>query len=247
MQNEKLKKILLNLGLNEKEASVYLVALTLGPSTILKIASSAELKRTTVYSVVELLKQKGLMNIEIKGWKKLFVAENPEKLNLILETKRGQLKKSLPEFSLLYNQKDSGSLIKYYEGREAVKSVYENILNDIRPHEDYLVIGNQDLWLGLDKRYFAKFIKQRARLNINIKLILQDSAITRKHKEVERNFNEKIKILPKETTLNTNLVITPSRVIINQLTLPIMAMVIENKNIANTHRELFDIIWKSIK
>ncbi|MDO8524462.1 MAG: helix-turn-helix domain-containing protein [bacterium] len=247
MQNEKLKKTLLDLGLNEKEASVYLVALTLGPSTVLKIATSAELKRTTVYSVIESLKQKGLMSIEIKGWKKLFAAESPEKLSLILEAKREHLKKSLPEFSLLYSQKDSESLIKYYEGIKAVKSVYENILKSMRPHDDYLVIGNQEIWLGLDKRYFAKFVRQRAKLNINIKLILQDSPLARKHKEIERNFNEKIKILPKKTSLNTNLIITPSRVIIHQLTLPAMAMVIENKNIANTHCELFDIIWKSLK
>lgn len=247
MKSDKLEKILIDLGLSENEAKVYLAALNLGPSTILKIARAAETKRTTVYSVIESLKQKGLINIELKGWKKLFVAENPEKLDSILENKRIELKDSLPELMAVYNLKGGEGFIKYYEGLEAVKSIYENILKDVNIHDDYSVVSNMDDWLKLDKKFFLDFIKRRAKLNINIRLLLQDSKVARDFKKAEKNYNEKVKILPKETSLTTNLIVIPKKVVIQQLTPPIMAIVIENKSIIKAHQEMFEIIWNSIK
>src|SRR3989338_6121463 len=113
MKNTKLIELLEELGLSENESKVYFASLSLGPATIIRIANTAEIKRTTVYSVVEALKQKGLINLEIKGFKKLYAAENPEKLETILEVKRNKLKAMLPEFAGLYNLKGGESFIKY--------------------------------------------------------------------------------------------------------------------------------------
>lgn len=247
MQNNKLTNILQNLGLSENEAKVYLATLSLGLTTILRIAKSAEVKRTTVYSVVESLKLRGLISEELKGWKRYFVAENPEKLEKVLDEKRNNFQNLLPEFLALQNLKGSDALIKYYQGLEAVKNIYNDLLDEIKAHEDYLVIAAQEQWFNLDPKYFQNFIKKRAKLPINIRLLMIDSLISREHQKQEQIFNEKIKILPKNTSLTTNLVITPQKVVIHQLIPPIMAIVIENKSIIQMHQELFEIIWKSIR
>ncbi len=65
MKNEQLVSILNDLGLSEKEARVYFAALSLGPSTILTLSHAAELKRTTIYALVDSLKKKGLIAIHI--------------------------------------------------------------------------------------------------------------------------------------------------------------------------------------
>lgn len=247
MRNNKLTNTLKDLGLTENEARVYLTALALGSATILKIARAAQIKRTTVYSVVESLKHKGLVSEELKSWKRYFVAETPEKLEKVFEERRKKFKNSLPEFLALYNLKGSDALIKYYEGLEAVKNIYEDLLKNIRAHEDYLVIGAQDQWYKLDPNFFQNFIKRRAKFPINIRLLFTDSKIARQHKRIEKIYNEKIKILPPETSLTTNLVIIPKKVVIHQLTPPVMAMVIENQSMVQMHRELFEIIWRSIR
>jgi HTH-type transcriptional regulator, sugar sensing transcriptional regulator len=123
MSHNKLTQTLNTLGLNEKEARVYLSAITLGPTTILNIAKNSGLIRSTVYSVIETLKEKGLINIEINGWKKLFVAESPEKLEQLLELRRQEFKKHLPEFMSLYTLEQNESYIRYFEGKQAVRSV----------------------------------------------------------------------------------------------------------------------------
>jgi len=186
------------------------------------------------------------MIIEMHGWKKLFTAENPKKLEQVLDNKKKELKSSLPEFLSLYNLKSDESTLKYFEGLEAVKSVYESLIEDIKTHDDYLVITRQEAWLNLDEKYFLDFIKRRAKLNINIKMLLQDSPVAREHQKYEQNFNEKIKILPADNPFTTNLIVTPQKVVIHQLVQPVMAMVIENKNIIKMNQEMFNLIWSHV-
>ncbi|MFA5020940.1 MAG: helix-turn-helix domain-containing protein [Patescibacteria group bacterium] len=245
MEN-KLINILINIGLTDKEAKVYLAALSLGPGKVKEIAQSAGVKRTTAYSILEALKAKGLIRVELAGWKTFYTAEGPDKLESLVEQMRHQVKDNLPEFSALYNLHSSGAFISYYEGLEAVKNVYEKLLRDIRPHEDYLVIGDADQWLNQDPGFFLNFAKKRAKLDINIRILMQDTPIAREHQKLEKIFNEQVKIMPPEYKLTTNMVIIPHRVVINQLTPPLLAMVIENDNIVQMNRELFEMIWKSV-
>jgi sugar-specific transcriptional regulator TrmB len=245
MEN-KLLNTLTNIGLSDKEARVYMATMALGPSKVQAIAKAAEVKRTTVYVILEALKSKGLIRVELSGWKTLYVAESPDKLESLVEQMRHQVKKTLPEFSALYNLHSSGAFISYYEGLEAVKNVYEGLLRDIKPHEDYLVIGDLSQWLEQDEDFFLDFTKRRGKLNINIRILMQESPLAHEHKRLERNFNETVKIMPPEYKLTTNMVIIPHRVVINQLTPPLLAMVIENEGIVKMNRELFEMIWKSI-
>lgn len=244
--HQQLQESLKNLGLSEHEAQVYYASLALGPSTVLNIARAAGLKRTTVYYVIDALEQQGLMSVEVRGFKRLYAAESPEKLARLVDRRQDEFQRLLPEFSALYNLKGGESMIKYYEGLEAVKNVYESMLRDVRPHEDYLVVSDTQRWTNLDPKYFLDFRKRRSKLNIRRKLLLQDTSTAREYRKFQANYGEIIKLLPKETKLVTNLMVIPRRVVIHQLTPPIMAIVIENKSVIQMHQQLFEILWKSI-
>lgn len=247
MKTNQLTAALKDLGMSENEAKVYFASLSLGPATILKIAQAAELKRTTAYSVIESLKQMGLMNIQVAGFKRKFVAEDPNKLEAILEARKQRLKDVLPEFSALYNLQGGESFIKYYEGLESVKGVYEDLIREIKPHEDYLVIGNVDHWIKLDREFFTDFSYRRAKMPIKIRLLVQDTETGREWLRLEKNFNSNMRLLPAETNLTTNLVITPQKVLIHQLTPPVLGIVIGNRDVIRMHTELFEVIWKGAR
>lgn len=252
MKNDKFITLFEELGMSDKEAQVYLASLSLGPSTIMKIAHSANVKRTTVYPLMESLRNKGLVLIELKGLKTLYTAEDPVKLEMVLDQKREKLKSALPDLSAMYNLKGGESFIKYYEGLNGIKSVYESLLTDIKPHQSYSIISNADEWLSTDSDFFMNFTNRRAELargsDIKIRMLLQDTPSARKlFKEKENNYFIKVKILPKETKLTTNLVIIPKKVVIHQIIPPAMAIVIENRSVIHMHQETFEIIWNSIK
>lgn len=242
---EKLCDILEDIGLTEKEASVYFAMLVLGTKTISEIARVSEIKRTTVYSIIESLKRQGLVVSEIKGFKTFYVAESPTKLDTLLENKKRIFENSLPDFLELYRFKGKTGFIKKYEGLESVKNIYNNILREGRPKDDYLVMANQEKWVNIAKNFFEYFIEKRSKIGMESKFLFQESDIAKHYKKFQKNWNSKIKIFPSGIILDTNIIITKDKVILQKLVEPLSAIVIEDRDIANTYREIFYVIWNS--
>ena len=247
MKNSQFIETLIDLGLSNHEALVYFAALSIGSSSVIKIAQAAEIKRTTVYFVIASLQQKGLMNIELKGIKKLYRAESPEKVQLLIEQRKDKFNQLLPEYMGLYNAQGGESFMSYYQGLTSVKSIYNQLLKDIKPHHDYLVISDQEQWENLDQKFFKDFTERRSKLPIRVRVLLTDTPAAREYKKFEKNYHVEVRILPAQTKLTTNLVIIPKRVVIHQLTSPIIAIVIENKSVVQMHRESFEIMWNANK
>ncbi len=245
-KNEQLEQILIDLGLTENEATVYLASLSLGPTTVLNIAKAAELRRTTVYSVVEALKRKGLMHIELHGLKQLFVAEHPDKLESILDTRKNALARVLPQFTALYNLKGKESTLRYYEGLESIKTIYDTILEPMRPNDYYLVMGDMQKFFDMDREYFEDFFKKRVKAIKNARLIVTDNEQARYMQKFAKQFNHEIRVLPKGSELAVDVMIVPQKVTIFSLDEPLSAVSLENKSIIEMHRQLFEIMWNAL-
>jgi len=245
-EQHKLLEILEKIGLSQHESQVYLASLSLGSNTILNIGKESGLPRTTVYSIVESLKKKGLMFVEEKGFKKCYVPQNPKQLESVLEQRKDEFQKMLPEFSALYNLPESEGLIQYFEGFDSTKTVYNTLINDIKKNEEYLVIADQASWYEQDPKFFQNFMERRAKLPIKIRMLLQDTPLAREHKKFQKNWNLTIKLLPKGTHLNTDLVITPQHVMVQQFNPPIMALLINNQSIIKMHQQLFEVMWNAL-
>ncbi|MDD2941744.1 MAG: helix-turn-helix domain-containing protein [bacterium] len=244
MKISELTRLLSDLGLNENEANTYIAALPLGPTTIISLSRMTQIKRTTLYTVCDSLQQKGLIRIEERGFKRKFVAESPERLETLLESRKNSLQKALPDLRSLFQPTGGSTLIRYHEGLEATKALYLDLLREVRPGQDYLVIGNQEQWYDLDSGFFRRFIEKRSRLNFKIRCLFTDTETAREHIRQQRQNAQEIRLLPSRTTISTNLVIVPHQVLMHQLTPPVMAMVIQNKSMIQMHRELFEVMWQ---
>src|SRR3989344_3414553 len=236
---------LLELGLNHKEALLYLSALKMGPATAQQLALESELKRATVYPYINSLIEKGLLHIEINGTRKLFIPEPPDKLATLLDRKRHILMNIMPLLVQDYvHYSPSMNAIKMYYGLSGIKLIYDDILEELKDGDDYLVISDQQKWHALDPRYFENFIIRRSKLNLVIKLLLQDTSHARVYKDKEDQYRENIKLIPNNINLNINMVILPNKVVITQIVEPMLAILIENPNVAAMHKILFNIMWE---
>ena len=245
-KHQELLETLRDVGLSEEEAAVYLSALSLGQTSILKIAKETGIKRTTVYGIVEALKRQGLMRVELQGLKQTYAAENPVKLSSVLEKRRDVFKGKLPEFQALYTLKGSESVLKYYTGIHAMQQEYMQTLEDIRPHEEYLVIANQEKWHNFDETFAISYTEKRAKLPIVTKLLFQDSPTARLYKDREKNYHQESKILPAGEPLNVDTLLLPRKLLVAELTPPYITLVIENRSVVDLHREMFNVIWNSL-
>lgn len=184
------------------------------------------------------------MYIEIKGVRKLFIPQAPDKLALIWEQKKEQLTNIMPQLVQHYLQAPTqATSIKLYHGLPGIKLIYDDILTTLDSGDDYLVISDQQKWYELDPDYFESFIQKRALLNLNIKLLLQDNSHAKKYQKQQKKYNETIKLLPKNTKLDTNMIILPRKVIVIQTTEPLTALVITNQSIIDMNKSLFYVLW----
>ena len=243
--NENHIKTLQDFGLSAHEAGVYYAGLLLGPTTVLKISKLSGVKRTSIYAITDALKNKGLMSIQLKGLKQLFVAENPDRLKNVIDQKQQALQYVLPEFQKMFQTRGDEGGFKYYEGLSAVKQIYLEILKELQNGDEYCAITNHGTWLDLDPIFFEKFIEKRAKLPITIRLLFEENTRGKEHKKFEKNFNEQIRILPIGTTLDTNIVITPKKILMHTLSGNITGVVLTNKSFIKMQKEFFEIMWNS--
>ncbi len=246
MARSALNKVLLDIGLDESEACIYLAALASGPSSVASIASAAGVKRTTAYTILEKLQSRGLISQELKGFKRLYAATSPEFLESVLMGRLSILRESMPQFLSIFNQRGNSSVIKYFDGLAAVKTVYEKILRSARPKEPYDVLSNTDQWYALDPNFFSRFIELRGKKMLTPRHILSDSPTTRRYASKVIRLGGTIKYLPPKITLSVNMVITPKMLVLHQLIPPIYAVVIESSTVIEMMQKIYEIVWQSL-
>ncbi len=83
-----LEKYLQDIGLNEKEAAVYLSLLAVDNSSVLDLSKKTNINRSTTYVVLESLAKKGLVSETTVGKKTHYQAEPPERLETFIEQRK---------------------------------------------------------------------------------------------------------------------------------------------------------------
>ncbi len=246
MIDKQLVLIFTQLGLTNNEAFVYVAALSIGSATVIELSEKSGIKRTTVYTVVDSLLSKGLISVEIKGLKRRFVAEHPSKLETVLESRKQLLSNTLQRYESTFTKRKGDSAIRYYQGLAGMKTAYIDLLALLKPKDFYYAISNHRQWYSIDREFFQWFIEKRIPHRVMTKLLLVDSSETRDMQRFSKNFQQDIKLIPATLPLSTTMIVTPERVMIHQLVKPIMVIVIENQNIIQMQKEVFEMLWNAL-
>ena len=125
-----------SLGLNEKEAKVYIALLQMGQSTSYTIAKHSGLKKPTTYVILDNLIDRGFVMKVPRTNTKEFVAISPDDLFSIVKSKvENAEKEALPELKALSKGKDYKVSVTYYEGLEGLKEMYNKLVKDMKGKE----------------------------------------------------------------------------------------------------------------
>lgn len=131
------KSYLEDFGLSDKEITLYFTLLKTGPNSIMNLSRETGIKRSTTHNNVEELIKKGLVSQTNYGERRMVVAEDPGKLEFLMEQKKWDIKKmeeTLPDVVKLIKDAVPESSettkveVKYYEGKKGVQYTYEQIL-----------------------------------------------------------------------------------------------------------------------
>ncbi len=134
-----IREDLMGVGLKAKEADAYLALLELGPSSIADLSKKSGLKRTPVYEILEILAEGGLVSTTIFGKRKRFVAEPPESFFQLKKQELDKLRNLLPTLEALRNVAIEKPALQFFQGREALTHVYEDMCLHTDPVKDKLL------------------------------------------------------------------------------------------------------------
>jgi sugar-specific transcriptional regulator TrmB len=242
-----LDKDLQNLGLNEKEAKVYLAALELGQSTVQQIAQKAGINRATAYFIIEGLMTAGLMSSFLQGKKQFFIGADPEKLEEVLNRQKMEiderlkgLAKILPELKSFNNKNKTKPVVRYYEGREGIKTMVDEIFKQAKDvvRMAYSVDAVDGLFTE-DER--LKWREARIKKDIKVKAIY-----TYKNGELKNlAANENRKVPFEKFPITCDIAVFENIVRIASLTNRLVGVVIEDEEIAKSMKALFDLAWET--
>lgn len=174
---------LLQFGLNEKEISVYLGLVYLGPAPAREIARQAKVNRGTTYDILKSLVDLGLVafykQADHEDKRQYFVAEPPQKILTAVENRKrnldvlkDQLRKSLPELESLYEKSGARPVVKYYEGSNGIRTILQDVISTVKDQDkkEYYVYSSADIRKYLYKAY-PDYNEDRLKSKVAVKVI----------------------------------------------------------------------------
>lgn len=240
---DKFEKSLVSLGLTEHESVVYLAALALGPSPVLRLARRAGIKRTTTYSVLDSLQARGLIRSELRGLKNLYAAEDPINLKRVMETRMFELNTVLPDLVGMYQEQGRDILLRS-DGVEGVKSMYERLFSSLKRGDPYNVIGGSDGWYKIDPTYQSRMLERKLRFGVDTKLLLraQRRAAVPKDRRIQQR--QEVRILPESFNFSSDIIVLREQIAVIHMTHPYFGILITSPDIVATYHALFNLLWE---
>ncbi len=116
-------------GLDEKESKIYLALLQLQQATVLELSKKADIKRTTVYVILDQLEKNKLVNKVSASKTTLYKPNSPARLIEMMNQKRALLERVMPSLLTIYKNDPSIPSIKIQKGIDAVKNIYKEMVS----------------------------------------------------------------------------------------------------------------------
>lgn len=205
-----------------------------------EISKRTQINRRTTYDTIERLIEKGFVSYNIVSNRRLFKAINPEVLFTKIKEIEEQAREIVPNLKQLFIQSKEEQEANTYKGRKGTRS----ILDDILKQKEYVVFGSNEKFPEIMQHDFSLFQKRKKKLKIESKTVL---SISMKGKEILKEGFTNYRFIPEEYSLPTSTFIYGNKVAIIVWSEVPIGMVIENKDISDSFRRYFKVLWKTAK
>ena len=249
-QIKELPMTLHSLGFSEKEATVYVALLELGHGTVTEIARKAGINRTTGYDILDSLANKRIVSVTGKEPKQEYAAEPPEAVIEYLkresETAKTRIQKAealVPQLRSVHATQNRPR-VKFYEGENGLKQVYEDTLTSSEPIRAFANVD--DMHKGLPN-YFPEYYKRRAGKNIAIRAIVPKTPTGEERGAHDKEEKREIAFVPPEKYyFSPEINIYDNKIMIASWREK-LGVIIESAEIADAMKKIYELAWAEAK
>jgi len=238
--------IVRSVGLDEKEAQLYLAGLQLGTAPASEYAKATGLNRITSYNALEDMVHRGHFTMVKKVRGKWYAPVAPEYLALEARKNVDVLEKTIPELKSLQGAKYRKPHVRFFEGWEGVRHVYDDTLT---AKSELLNFANsaavREFWPNYDEEYVAERVKR----GIHLRGIAPDDETGREvHGDDRARLREIRLVAATEFDFTNEINIYDQKVAIcsfgSRKDKEVFAVIIESREVAETQRQIFEMAWR---
>ena len=243
MKENNVKDVLESIGLNKNEILVYLDLIRIGKSSAGDISKRTKIHRSNIYDILEKLLKKGIVDQIIENERKVFYPKEPGDLLNYLKQKEDELKKIIPEIENIQNKPKEERKVSITEGLNSVKNIILNFLDSKKPIDAY---GTPKEAVEILGGFILEFHKLRIKKKIPMRHIFGADSLKRVRELNEMEYT-KARYFPSSYSSKISTNICCDKVVLILWDIPVSAIVIENKQVAETYKNYFEILWESAK
>lgn len=238
---------LIELGLTEKEARVYLALLPRRDTGTSKIISATGLHGQFVYSALTRLEELGLAkHVVLKGRKK-FSANTPNRLIALVDEKRLKAHTIARELQNHF-QGQFEQDFEVYKGLDAFRTHEFELLERIPEGSTVDVIGgSNNKFIELIGEEVDEYEKIRNKKNIHVRLLTTADQADKFRLMSSARKNFTYRVMPYLDGGITDADIWPNRLVLKFYADPILVFALTSKEIADSYRQFFEALWKSAR
>lgn len=237
------EQILQQAGLDEHEAKIYLAALSLGESTVLPIADKANIGRTYTYDILDSLAEKGLITHVEKRGRRRYSAVSPETIKKMLLDRVEEFNEILPDLKALYQKAPIRPKVRFFEGREGVDIVHQEILKEAK---EVWFVGSISDWAKKFPNY-AEYVKAQVAKGIKIRDLVRPGSEALVYQKYYKKGFQEMRFLPETAKFNTDNMLWNNKFVMISYGTDLYAVSIESAEIAQTMRVIYEILWEKAR
>jgi len=226
-------------GLEQKEFDTYKHLLSLKKATVLELANISGEKRANLYRILDSLRKKRFVSEIYEDKKHYYIAESPKALVDFVNKQKEKVQDMLPELESLEREALERPKIKFYEGKEGVKTLYDELLAE---RKEILAFANPEKLLSTID-FHDYLVTKRLKYKIPARAIYPDTKAAHKRNTGLKESRYSKHIKPFDATV----IISGNKVVMYSLKRWITGVLIENKEIAEALTAIFDGYWEDLK
>jgi sugar-specific transcriptional regulator TrmB len=235
-------------GLTPEQISVYTFLIQSDDETPFNISKETRIPRTTVYRILEELRNIGIVTIFKKNNIAHYNAENPRRLLERLKEKEVAVTSIIPTFDTLIKNSGNVPKVRLYVGQNGAKTgldvIYEYF--EEKGLKQMYTYSNPDLSKYLPK-YLDTKIEQRKKMGVKLKLLAPSSGKDPNYKHYQTDMWREVRYLPEKFTFEGTMIMGGSMAVCfslkdNQL----HTIVIESESVVNMFIQFFLYTWDSL-
>ncbi len=238
-----MKHELKEFGLTENESVIYLALLKEGSANPSVLADKTGFSRSYVYDALERLQEKEVVSSFSQKGKKHYQANNPEWLEEISKQRLQNIQRILPQLQRLYGDRQEEIKVELHKGTYAYKVLLNDIIVTLKKGGEVLIFGIDDGFLVSSDSHYVTYLRQYyARLKtlgITERAVVKEDAVLFKETPTTYRF------LQKQVIGNTAFEVYGDKVAIFLWGTPHYLIFIHNKEVADSYRHQFDILWQA--